>query len=102
MCRCGSCGGWGVRRGLTSADVRSLPVTIDLVTAGRALGIGRTKAYRLAQAGRFPCRVLRVGRSYRVATADLLAVLGLPAQGTVAESAGSVGDGRPSRHGGEG
>ncbi|SEG79033.1 Helix-turn-helix domain-containing protein [Thermomonospora echinospora] len=88
-------------RGLSPAEIRSLPVTIDLVTAGRALGVGRTKAYQLARAGRFPCRVLRIGRSYRVATADLLAVLGLPAQGDPAPFGRAMEDGRPSQHGGE-
>ncbi|WP_242891140.1 DNA-binding protein [Actinomadura litoris] len=66
-----------VKPGLTPAEIRSLPVTIDLVTAGRAFGVGRTKAYQLARTGQFPCKVLRVGRNYRVATADLLAALGL-------------------------
>ncbi|MGI5326921.1 hypothetical protein [Actinomadura nitritigenes] len=50
---------------------------VDLVTAGRALGVGRTKSYELARAGRFPCPVLRVGRSYLVPTAGLLTLLGL-------------------------
>ncbi|TYB41010.1 helix-turn-helix domain-containing protein [Actinomadura chibensis] len=62
---------------MTAAEIRSLPATIDLVTAGRVFGVGRTKAYQLARTGEFPCRVLRVGQSYRVSTADLLAVLGL-------------------------
>jgi len=64
-------------RGLTPAQIRALPAVIDLVTAGRALGIGRTKAYQLAQSGTFPCRVLRIGGSYLVPTADLLTLLGL-------------------------
>ncbi|MEO3830333.1 DNA-binding protein [Actinomadura sp. B10D3] len=66
-----------MKPGLSAAEIRSLPVTIDLVTAGRAFGVGRTKAYQLARIGDFPCKVLRVGRSYRVSTADLLAALGL-------------------------
>ncbi|MEV0664689.1 DNA-binding protein [Actinomadura luteofluorescens] len=64
-------------KGLTAAEIRTLPATIDLVTAGRIVGVGRTKAYQLARSGQFPCRVLRVGHSYRVCTADLLTVLGL-------------------------
>ncbi|MDL4817354.1 helix-turn-helix domain-containing protein [Actinomadura opuntiae] len=64
-------------KGLTAAEIRSLPATIDLVTAGRIVGVGRTKAYQLARSGRFPCRVLRIGRNYRVCAADLIAVLGL-------------------------
>lgn len=63
--------------GLTPAEIRQLPAVIDLVTAGRAFGIGRTKAYQLARAGEFPCPVLWVGKSYLVPTAGLLALLGL-------------------------
>lgn len=62
---------------LTSADVQNLPAVVDLVTAAGALGIGRTKAYELAQAEEFPCPVLRIGRSYKVPTAGLAALLGL-------------------------
>lgn len=45
--------------------------TLSLEEAARALGIGRTLAYELAQAGRFPARTIRVGRKYRVSTSDL-------------------------------
>lgn len=61
---------------LTTAEVLALPAVVDLVTAARALGMGRTTAYGLVRAGEFPCRVLRVGRGYRVPTAELLGVLG--------------------------
>ncbi|MCP2341991.1 helix-turn-helix domain-containing protein [Actinomadura rupiterrae] len=70
-----------VSRGLTAAQIASLPAVIDLVTAARALGIGRTKAYELAQAGQFPLAVWKVGRSYRVRTIDLQTFLGLAATG---------------------
>ena len=36
-----------------------LPVTVDLLTAARAFGLGRTAAYTLAKRGQFPCRVIR-------------------------------------------
>lgn len=62
---------------LTRDQLRSLPTVVNLLTAARALGIGRTKAYELAQTNQFPCRVLRVGRSYHVPTAGLLELLGL-------------------------
>jgi hypothetical protein len=57
-------------------ELLALPVSMDLVTAGRALGIGRTKAHELVRAGAFPVRVLRIGHAYRVTRADLLHVLG--------------------------
>jgi hypothetical protein len=68
-----------VTRVLTLAEIAGLPAVTDLVTAGRALGLGRTKAYELARTGKFPCPVIRSGRTWLVPTAGLLAVLGLPA-----------------------
>ncbi|GAA3118558.1 helix-turn-helix domain-containing protein [Planomonospora alba] len=64
-----------MRAGLTLAQIQQLPAVVDLVTAGRALGLGRTKAYQLARAGQFPCRVIRIGKSYLVPTTGLLALL---------------------------
>ena len=58
-------------------DTRTLPPTLDIVTAGRLLGIGRTTAYQLARHGQFPVPVLRIGGGYRVPTAPLLALLGI-------------------------
>ncbi|WP_245647166.1 helix-turn-helix domain-containing protein [Microtetraspora niveoalba] len=55
---------------------------IDVVTAGRLLGFGRTKAYRLAKNGEFPCRVLRIGRSYLVPTREVWALLSYHDDGT--------------------
>lgn len=62
---------------LSRDQLLNLPTVVNLTTAARALGIGRTKAYELAQTGHFPCRVLRVGRSYHVPTAGLLELLGV-------------------------
>jgi hypothetical protein len=62
---------------LTTADVLALPATVPLSVGNRALGIGRTTGYTLARQGRYPCKVIRVGKTYRVATADLRRVLGL-------------------------
>jgi hypothetical protein len=61
---------------MTREELRALPVSVDLLTAARALGIGRTKAYELARSGRFPCRLVRHGRTYTVPTAGLREVLG--------------------------
>lgn len=61
----------------TRDRLRSLPSVVNLMTAACALGIGRTKAYQLAQTGQFPCCVLRVGRSYHVPTTGLLELLGV-------------------------
>ena len=58
-------------------DVRRLPVVVDLPTAARLLGIGRTSAYELVRTGQWPTPVIRVGRLIRVPTAPLLAGLGV-------------------------
>lgn len=63
---------------MTLAELGDLPAVIDLVTAGRALGLGRTKTYELAQTGAFPCRIIRVGKKYLVPTPELLDLLGYP------------------------
>ena len=54
--------------------------TVDLMTAARALGLGRTKAYELAKHQQFPCRVIRIGDTYRIPTAGLLELLGVTAE----------------------
>lgn len=59
----------------TLHDLNTLPPTIDLMTAARMLGIGRTKAYELARQDRFPCRTLRIDGQYRVSTPALLRLL---------------------------
>ncbi|MFD9905891.1 integrase [Streptomyces sp. NPDC059063] len=62
-------------RALTRDELLALPAVVDLPTAGRALGLGRTKTYELAQRDEFPVRLLRLGSAYRVATAELLDLL---------------------------
>ena len=73
---------------LALAEVADLPAVTDLVTAGRALGLGRTKAYELARAGQFPCPVIRAGKTWMVPTAGLLALLGLPVPGSCGRAHG--------------
>ncbi|MEU6720192.1 DNA-binding protein [Nonomuraea sp. NPDC046802] len=62
---------------LTMKELLDLPTTVDLPTAGKAFGIGRTKAHELARSGTFPCPVLRVGYTYRVGRAAILRSLGI-------------------------
>jgi hypothetical protein len=50
---------------------------IDLPTAGRIFGLGRSLTYDLARTGDFPCRVIRIGSRYRVPVAGILAALGI-------------------------
>lgn len=63
--------------GMTLAELLAMPVMVDIGTAARILGLGRSTGYELVRRGEFPCRVLRVGSSYRVPTAELLRLLGI-------------------------
>lgn len=64
---------------LTMDELATLPVTVDVVTAGRAFGLGKSTAYSHAKNGTFPCKVKRVGSRWVVLTADLRRALGVPA-----------------------
>ncbi len=64
-------------KGMTLAELLALPLMVDVSTAARALGLSRSTGYELARRDEFPCRVLHVGSSYRVPTAELLRVLGI-------------------------
>ncbi|MER5548494.1 hypothetical protein ABT072_40140 [Streptomyces sp. NPDC002589] len=66
-------------KGMSREELLGLPVSVDLETGNRALGLGRSKGYELAKRGQYPCKVLRLGNAYRVVTADLLNLLGLAA-----------------------
>lgn len=81
-----------------------LPPVVDLVTAARLLGIGRTTAYQLVRAGGWPTRVLRLGRQIRIPTAQLMEFVGAcgqdgsvthapPAPRTVADEAATPAPG---------
>ncbi|MGW2306872.1 helix-turn-helix domain-containing protein [Actinomadura luteofluorescens] len=60
---------------MSREELAALPTTTTIETAARALGLGRTRAYQLARENRFPCKVIRIGTSYRVITADLRRLL---------------------------
>ncbi|MCX4856596.1 helix-turn-helix domain-containing protein [Streptomyces canus] len=62
---------------MSRAELLELPVVIDLATAARTLGIGRTRAFELIRRGEFPVPSVRVGTTWRVPTAPLLRLLGL-------------------------
>lgn len=67
-------------RQMQEAELLSLPVSVDVETAGRAFGIGRTKAFELARTDQFPVPVLRVGSKLRVARSSILRALGISAE----------------------
>jgi hypothetical protein len=62
-------------RTLTQEELLALPAVIDLEMANRALAIGRSTGYSLAKQNRYPAKLLRLGNTYRVVTADLLRIL---------------------------
>ena len=66
---------------MSEQELAALPLTVDLVTAGRAHGLGRTISYELVRRDEFPCPVHRRGRYYRVFKADLVTSLGLGMDG---------------------
>ena len=75
---------------LTIAQLRTHP-TVDLMTAAKALGLGRTKAYELARRDDFPCRIIRIGDTYRVPTPGLLELLGVSGEERPTGSATATG-----------
>jgi hypothetical protein len=60
---------------MTRAELLALPPAVDLVTAGRALGISRWKAFELAKQNAMPIPVLKLGHTYRVPSAAILKLL---------------------------
>lgn len=61
----------------TDVSPEALPAVVDLATAARLLGVGRTAAYELVRTDRWPTPVIRVGKLIRVPSAPLLDLLGL-------------------------
>lgn len=62
----------------TTNEVLRWPVVVDLATAGRCFGMGRSMSYDAVRANTFPVKVLRVGCRYRVTRQALLTALGIP------------------------
>jgi predicted site-specific integrase-resolvase len=61
---------------------------MDVPDAAGLLGISVTTAYDRIRRGAFPVKVIKVGRRYRVVTADLRRLLGLDDAGGSAQSHG--------------
>lgn len=60
----------------TVEDLHNAGPTVPLwPTAGQTLGISKSHTYKLARDEQFPAKVIKVGASYRVVTADLLRLL---------------------------
>ena len=63
---------------MTHDELLALPSVLDVLTAGRVLGIGRSLAYELVRTGAWPTTVLRIGKLIKIPTAPLLRLLDLP------------------------
>jgi excisionase family DNA binding protein len=62
---------------LAADEIRRLPAALTVVQAASLLGIGRSSAYQAVKSGVWPTRVLRIGRTIRIPSADVLALLGI-------------------------
>jgi hypothetical protein len=70
----------------TADQIREWPATVDVPTAGSALGLGRDASYGLARQGQLPFPVLPLGRALRVTRSSILAALGIPETAPAAPS----------------
>jgi predicted DNA-binding transcriptional regulator AlpA len=57
-------------------ELSTLPPVVDVPTAGKILGVGRSCAYELVRSGQWPTPVLHLGRLIRIPTAPLLELVG--------------------------
>lgn len=73
---------------MSPAELHAIPVSVNLPTAGRAFGMGRTRAFELAKAGEFPCRVIKVGNKYRVPRSAIFEALGIEDAETMPQQVG--------------
>lgn len=64
-------------KGLTPEEILALDAAVDIPTAGKCFGMGRSKAYELARNGKFPVPVLPLGATFCVSRSAILAALGI-------------------------
>ena len=62
---------------MTRDELLALPPVVDVPTAAKVLGVGRSAAYELVRTGQWPTPVLHLGRLIRVPTAPLVEVVGM-------------------------
>mgnify|MGYP000856857046 CR=1 FL=1 len=56
-------------------DLSTLPPLVDVPTAARVLGIGRSLAYDLIRRDQWPTPVLRIGKLIKIPTAGLVVLI---------------------------
>ena len=57
-------------------ELDELPPVLDVPTAAKVLGIGRSLAYELVRRGEWPTQVLHVGKLIKIPTEPLVRLLG--------------------------
>ena len=62
---------------MTREELLALPPVVDVPTAAKVLGVGRSAAYELVRSGQWPTPVLHLGRLIRVPTAPLVEAVGI-------------------------
>lgn len=60
---------------MTRDELQLLPAVLDVPTAARVMVMAESSVYELIRSGRWPTRVLRLGRSIRIPTDELLQLL---------------------------
>ena len=60
---------------MTRDELDALPPVLDVATAAKVLGIGRSLAYDLVRRGDWPTPVLHVGQLIKIPSAPLVALL---------------------------
>jgi predicted DNA-binding transcriptional regulator AlpA len=63
---------------LTRNELLALPATVDVPTAAKVLGIGRSLAYQLIRTDEWPTPILRIGKLIKIPTAALLKLVDQP------------------------
>jgi len=61
---------------VTHEELLALPPVLDVPTAGRVLGVGRSLAYELVRTNAWPTTVLRIGKLIKIPKAPLMMLLG--------------------------
>ena len=60
---------------MNPSELGQLPAMVDVPTAARVLGIGRSLAYDLIRTGAWPTPVVRMCKRIRIPTASLQRIL---------------------------
>ena len=74
-------------------ELDELPPVLDVPTAAKVLGIGRSLAYELVRRGEWPTTVLHVGKLIKIPTEPLVRLLG-----AAPEPSSDAGPGESASH----